>query len=189
LSTVYSLSPITRKTTIAVIISAFLSMLSAIALAQSNPSSEYEVKATFILNFTKFVEWPPSAFDSADAPFIIVILGYDPFGPFLDKTVAGEKVKGHPIVVQRYQMLKEVERSHLIFINIGEAEDMNETIASIPSKVLTVSDSPEFNADGGMIRFATLADKTKLIVNIAAVKAAELVISSKLLNVAEIFEK
>src|SRR5579883_1484108 len=63
--------------------------------------TEYDVKAAFLLNFTKFIEWPESAFESASAPFRICIAGEDPFGDALDKMMQGESVGRHRLEVRR----------------------------------------------------------------------------------------
>src|SRR4051812_39202887 len=68
---------------------------------QAQSSGEFNIKATFLYNFSQFIDWPPEAFSAPDAPFVIGILGIDPFRNSIDEAVAGEKVKGHPVVVQR----------------------------------------------------------------------------------------
>src|SRR5438874_7448378 len=74
-----------------------------ISSAQTAPSKEYQVKAVFLFNFAQFVDWPANAFSGTNAPLVIGVLGEDPFGSFLDETVRGETVNGHPLVVQRYR--------------------------------------------------------------------------------------
>lgn len=150
------------------------------------PVREYLVKAVFLYNFSQFVEWPPSAFNGNNAPFIIGILGPDPFGSFLDETVAGEKMNGHPMVVQRYADLKEVKACHILFINLPNQADV---LAALNNRsMLTVSDKDNFARIGGMIRFFTEKNKIRLQINPSAARAANLIISSKLLRVAEIIE-
>src|SRR5690349_20901076 len=62
-------------------------------------SKEYQIKAVFLFNFAQFVKWPSTAFTHANEPFCIGILGDDPFDAFLDETVRGEKIDGHPLVI------------------------------------------------------------------------------------------
>src|ERR1035438_293637 len=69
------------------------------AIAADEPTLEYQVKAAFLLHFTKFIEWPSSAFADASAPFAICVLGKDPFGHALDDVAEGETVQGHPLTV------------------------------------------------------------------------------------------
>src|SRR5690348_11218885 len=82
---------------------ACLALLLACNCALAGPvPGEYQVKAVFLFNFTHFVEWPADAFPGPAAPFVIGVLGQDPFGSALDEAVRGETVNGHPLVVQRY---------------------------------------------------------------------------------------
>ena len=84
--------------------------------AQNFPTRENQVKAVFLFNFTQFVEWPANAFSSSDAPFVIGIVGNDPFGNYLEETVKGEKMKDHPLIIQRYRDLRDIQNCHLLFI-------------------------------------------------------------------------
>ena len=169
---------------------AFAFLFIAIHLqAQSFPTRENQVKAVFLFNFTQFVEWPANAFSSSDAPFIIGIVGKDPFGDYIDQTVRGEKMMNHPLVVQRYKTVRDIRDCHILFIGADDMEKLKEVSSVLNRRsTLTVSDSNNFANAGGMIRFFTKENKTKLQINLSAVKAAELNISSKLLRVAEIIE-
>ncbi|HSU52293.1 MAG TPA: YfiR family protein [Segetibacter sp.] len=154
---------------------------------QAQSSREYNIKAVFLYNFTQFVDWPPSAFSNAESPFIIGILGEDPFHAALDEAVVGEKVKDHPIIVQRYHDVKDITTCHILFINLKEESKMKETLSILSGKnILTVSDMPDFAAIGGIVRFASEKNKIRLQINLPASKHADLTISSKLLQVADI---
>jgi len=149
-------------------------------------SKEYQVKAVFLFNFTQFVEWPATAFTEPETPFVIGILGKDPFGNFLDQTISGEKVSGRPIVVQRFQTLEEIKTCHILFINVTDNR-FKPTITSLKNKnILTVGDANGFTKQGGMIRFITEENKIRIRINLEASEAADLTISSKLLRLAEI---
>ena len=147
---------------------------------------EYQVKAAFLFNFGQFVEWPPSSFTATNTPFVIGILGSDPFGSFIDETVAGEKVSGHPIIVQRYTDVKEIRNCHVLFINQPYSSEIANFLNN--RSILTVSDENDFAKNGGMIRFSTQKNKIRLQINPSAAKAAKLTISSKLLRLAEIVD-
>lgn len=150
-------------------------------------SREYNIKAAFLYNFTQFVDWPPDAFPNPEAPFVIGVLGNDPFRKAIDDAVAGEKVKGHSIVVQRYQNVREIKNCNILFISNTESAKLREILAALPNKnILTVSDIPDFATTGGIIRFMTKENKIKLQINLSASKVADLNISSKLLQLAEI---
>jgi hypothetical protein len=173
-----------RKTTVL-----FAALLFVFFSLQTNAqvSREYSIKAAFLYNFTQFVEWPSAAYNSPEAPFIIGIIGNDPFRTAIDDAIAGEKVKGHPIVIQRYQNIKDLKLCHILFVSNKEVGRWKEIKALLPNKnTLTVSDIPDFATNGGIIRLLTKENKVKLQINLAASKEADLDISSKLLQLAEI---
>lgn len=156
--------------------------------AQSSAVPDYQVKAIFLYNFAQFVEWPSTQFDSPDSPFVIGILGKDPFGKYLDQTIENEKVNGHPMVVQRITLADiGSKKMHIVFINLPTPEQLTPVLENFKSQsVLTVGDAPEFARLGGMIRFSTENSKTKIQINLEVAKEASLSISSKLLRLAEI---
>ncbi len=159
------------------------------AIAQPEATREYQIKAVFLFNFAQFVDWPPAAFSDPQAPLIIGVLGDDPFGSFLDQTVRGEKVNARPLVVRRYRAVAEVDTCHILFICGSEAGRLENILASLKGRsVLTVGDMDGFAQRGGMIRFATENNRIRLRVNLAAAKAAQLTLSSKLLRPADIVE-
>jgi len=158
------------------------------APAQTAPTKEFQVKAVFLFNFTQFVEWPTNAFPEAQAPMVIGVLGEDPFGPFLDETVRGETVNGHPLVIQRYHDVGEIKQCHILFISRSESNRLEEILTSLKGRnILTVADFDGFARQGGIVRFIT-DKKIHLRINLDAAKAANLTISSKLLRPAEIVE-
>jgi len=157
-------------------------------LAQQPGSREYQLKAVFLFNFTQFVEWPPNTFSDPERPLVIGVLGKNPFGNYLNEAVVNEKVNNHPLVVHYYNSIEEVKTCHILFINLSEANKLEQAVTSLKERsILTVSDSPDFPKQGGMIRFYTSNNKIKLQINLEASKAANLVLSSKLLRLAEIF--
>ena len=155
--------------------------------AQSQANREYQVKAVFLFNFTQFVQWPPNSFPTDQAPLVIGILGEDPFGPYLKETVLGEKANGHSMIVQHYNNIEEIKTCHILFINLPETK-LEQAVENLKGRnILTVSDAADFLKQGGMIRFFTRNNKIQLEINPAPSKEANLVISSKLLRLAEIF--
>jgi hypothetical protein len=148
---------------------------------------EYNIKAQYLYNFSQFVEWPPQAFTSPGSPFVIGIVGEDPFGSAIDNVVAGEKAKGHPIVVQRYAGANDIKNCNILFINHSDTAVVGEILSALRAKnVLTVSDLPDFATMGGIIRFYKEKSKVKVEINLPASRIADLNISSKLLQVAKI---
>jgi hypothetical protein len=149
--------------------------------------SEYQIKAVFLFNFAQFVDWPNEAFQSAQSPLVIGILGDDPFGSYLDQAVRGERVKNRPMVVRRYSRVADVTDCHILFISESETGRLDQILEHLKGRsILTVGDSDGFSQLGGIIRFATENSKVRLKINLRAAKQAHLTISSKLLRPAEI---
>jgi hypothetical protein len=163
-----------------------LMSLPSILFSQVTGSKEYQIKAAFLFNFTQFIEWPDKTFPDANAPFVIGVLGQDPFGNYLDEIVSGEKIKGHSLAVTRFNSIDEVKNCQILFINPGK-EDVSAVLKKLKvSNVLTVGDARDFTRQGGMIGFLTESRKIRIQINLEAAQESDLVVSSKLLRVAEI---
>jgi uncharacterized protein DUF4154 len=157
------------------------------APGQTAPAKEYQVKAVFLYNFAQFVEWPGAAFPDAQTPLVIGVLGEDPFGGYLEETVRGEKVNNRPLMIERYRRAEEIKICHILFISRSEADRLEKIFVALKERnILTVGDFDGFTKSGGMMRFVTEKNKTRLRINLEAAKAARLTISSKLLRPAEI---
>jgi hypothetical protein len=164
-------------------------LLALAAFTVHAQSKEYQIKATFLFNFAQFVEWPTNTFTGTNEPFCIGILGEDPFGDFLDGTVRGEKINGHPLVVHRYRQAEEIQDCQLLFVSHSEAGRFQQILAGLKDKnILTVSDTTGFCKAGGIIRFVTEQNKIHFRINSEAAKNANLAVSSKLLRLAEIVQ-
>ncbi len=149
--------------------------------------TESQLEAVFLFNFAVFVEWPPETFPDTKAPFIIGVLGRDPFGDFLDETVRGEEVNGHPMIVRRFRRLAEVDRCQILFISGSKENQLATILPTLQDRgMLTAGDAPSFARRGGMIGFALVDHKIRLRINVEAAREARLTISSKLLRAAEI---
>jgi hypothetical protein len=165
---------------------ALLLMASAISAAAA-PVSEYQVKAVFLFNFAQFVEWPPTAFRRADAPFVIGVLGPDPFGAELDEVVRGEAVNKHPLMIERYRGVADIGDCQILFIPATELVHLSEILTALKGRsVLTVTDAKETAQRGVMIGLITQDNRIRLRIDVEATKAGNLVVSSKLLRPAEI---
>jgi hypothetical protein len=150
-------------------------------------SREYQLKAVFLYNFAQFTDWPTNAFASTNSPIVIGVLGADPFGSALEDTVRGEIVHGRRLVVEHYRRADEIRTCHILFISQSETRTLEQQLDILKGKpVLTVSDIEQSAFRGAMIRLVTEKNKIRLRVNLDAVKASNLVISSKLLRAAEI---
>jgi len=160
---------------------------SLVASAPDHEAREYQVKAVFLFNFAQFVEWPPDAFPGATEPFVIGILGNDPFGPYLDETVRGEKVNNRSISIVRFARTEDIKTCHILYISRSEAGRLEQILAALRGRsILTVSDVEQFAHFGGMIRFVTENNKVRLRIDNEAAKSAGLKISSKLLRPSQV---
>jgi hypothetical protein len=154
---------------------------------QDFTSSEYQVKAVFLFNFTHFIDWPDFAFESPYSTFNIGIIGPDPFGPYLDAAVEGERIGTHVIKVNRYTKLSDIKNCHILYIASQDPDEVRSILEAVKGKnILTVSDTPNFIRWGGMIRFYTEQSRIRLQINNTLARSAELKISSKLLRVAQV---
>ncbi len=157
----------------------------ALGSAQPPPSqtSEYSVKAAYLLNFGRFVTWPGA---SAARPALrICVLGQDPFGPLLEATVGGGKVRGRPVLTARVSQPEQTLQCDILFVSSSEAERwslIREIVQRSP--VLTVSDMPNFARQGGMIQFTLEHNRVRFEVNLEAANLAGLALSSDLLKLA-----
>lgn len=156
--------------------------------AQRAPSaSEYQVKAAFLYNFAKFVEWPAESFTDSAAPLQICVLAKDDFGQELEVVTRGKSVDGHPIQINYVAALNWVKNCHILFVASSERRRPREIFSSLQnSSVLTVGDEPGFAASGGVINFVVENARVRFEVNLEAADQAHLRISSKLLVLAKL---
>ena len=154
-------------------------------LAQQPKPREYEVKATYLYNFARFVEWPPNNAPSKEEAFAICVLGQDPFGKTLDTAVAGEIVDGKNVIARRIAKAQDGMNCRILFVSSSEQKRLNETLATLDkTEVLTVSDMPDFSRRGGMIQFVFDGNRVRFEVNLTRTNGAHLKLSSELLKVA-----
>jgi hypothetical protein len=155
--------------------------------AQSPTTGEYQVKAAFLFNFAKFVEWPPSSFPDASAPLRICVLGRDPFGEELRNITKDKTVSGRRLEVDQVVDLRVARTCHILFIASSEKAQMKQILASLRgTDALTVGDTKGFVEQGGMINFVLENSRVQFEVNRKAAEQGGLKISSKLLSVARL---
>ena len=163
---------------------AVLLCLSATSLAQQVHPTESQVKAAYLFNFGKFVQWPLDHGSGGDS-FELCVLGQDPFGPVLDATVAGESISVRKITVKRISKMSEGTSCNILYISVSEAGRLGPILeAARHSGTLTVSDIPHFVERGGVIGFVKQQDKIRFEVNRGAAENSHLTLSSELLKVA-----
>jgi hypothetical protein len=156
----------------------------------ASDSSEYLIKAGFIYNFAKFVEWPAATFSQPDSPIVIGVLGTDPFGNVLDRIVEDKKIGARGFVVKRYKWakdLKDLKDCKILFVSASEKAHIDEILVSVKGlPILTVGETPGFAERGGVIRFTLEDNRVRFEVNVDAAHLADLNISSRLLTLAKI---
>lgn len=167
----------TRSLVIAALVAANMT----VAPAQEVPR-EYQIKAAFLFNFVKFVEWPSRV---AAAPIVICVAGVNPFGELLDRLVEGEHVAGRDVHAR--VILEPDPGCHEVFVPRG-ANTSAYLRAARDTPVLTVGETPDFIEQGGLVRFYLDGGQVRFEIARAAAERAELRISSRLLKLARIVE-
>jgi hypothetical protein len=160
-------------------------------------SEEYQIKAAFMYNFIKFVEWPKDRFAGDKDPIVIGVVGKDPFGEVLDQ-IADKPVKDRKIVVKRFApvaaedadpihpQLDAIRQSHVLFVCPSEKKVCKRLLAAIgDAAVLTVGDGPSFLDEGGMINLLVEERKVRFEISLVKARSAKLDISSQLLRLAK----
>jgi hypothetical protein len=176
--------PLVRTGVLAVVLVSALPDPPAAAAGQGG-FAEHEVKAAFLYNFTKFVQWPADAFATPASPIVLCIVGDDPFGPFLDRLVRGETVSGRRLVVDRVRPAAELAGCHLLFVAASERARFAALLAPLRGgSVLTVGDDAGFLSAGGLFRFVLDGGKVRFEVNLPELGRSRLQVSSKLLQLA-----
>ncbi len=151
-------------------------------------SLEYRVKAAYLYNFLKFVDWPGEGGEGS-GPYIIGVVGEDPFGKEL--VSIGEKtVKGRPLKIKYFKRVQELETCHILFVSVSETERIERILKRLDGMpVLTVGDVAGFAQRGGMISLVKKGKTIRFEINLEAAERSGLKISSKLLRLARIVEK
>jgi hypothetical protein len=163
------------------VLAAVLTLLSTLCPGEeADAALEYQVKAAFLFNFLKFVEWPSA---QQDAPWVIGVLGRDPFGDVLDKTVRGKLVNGRSVEVRRYATRGDVKNCNILFIGRADFERLG-----IPAQpgVLTVGEAPGFLKSGGIISFYIEENHVHFEIGPALARSAGLRVSAQLLKLGRI---
>jgi hypothetical protein len=151
--------------------------------AQAPRITEYQVKAAYLANFSRFVEWPDRT--GKNGSFNICVLGEDPLGAHLDAAVAGETIGRVPMAVKRISRPQDAVDCRILFISSSVDGKWKEILAALQTwSVLTVSDMPQFARRGGMVQFVLEGNKVRFEVNLAATGPPGLKLSSELLKLA-----
>jgi hypothetical protein len=155
------------------------------ALPQPKTASEYEIKAAFLYNFGKFVSWPAEDLKDSGKPFVVCILGQDPFGPLMDQMVLGKPVQDRQLAVRRPRTAAETSGCNILFISQSEQEKVSAVLQALDARsVLTVSEVDQFLEHGGIINFRNDQNRIRFDINVTAAERGNLKISSQLLKLA-----
>jgi hypothetical protein len=157
------------------------------AWGESAVSKEYQLKAAFLYNFAKFVEWPQGCFSDPETMIRIGVLGADPFGSALEDITRDATIRNRKLMVQRSQRMTELKGCHLLFVCQSEKARLREILASLGNEpILTVSDIEGFTDAGGMIRFYIADRKVRFEINPTCAAQHGLKISAQLLSLGRI---
>jgi hypothetical protein len=149
-------------------------------------ADEYQIKAAFLYSFTKFVEWPSQAFQSADEPVAICVLGENPFGSALEQAVRGKTFGNRRFVIREISTARQASTCHILFVSTSEKRRLASIFAELKGYgTLTVGETDGFVGSGGVINFKLKDSRVRLEIDRSAAVQANLRISSKLLSLAE----
>jgi hypothetical protein len=170
----------------------YLTLLSALCgpqlcFGQSSGVAEYVVKATFLYDFAKFVDWPPSSMANDIAPLILCIVGADPFGGALDSTLRGQGIDHHQISVRRISKPDDLRMCQIAFISRSESKNLPTIVDNLKgASTLLVGEAQGFAEHGGEIQLYLEDNSVHFAINIDAVQRAHLAINSNVLALARI---
>jgi hypothetical protein len=170
---------------------AVLLLFAARPAAADGPTREYLVKAAFLYNFTQFVTWPKNnTYSSADAPFVVAVLGDDPFDGALEEAMQDKTAEGRPIVVKHFASADELGPCQVLFVPQSQDPELPALFGRLGgSAVLTVGESDNFLPAGGGIRFMLEDERIRFEISPAATDAARLKVSAKLMKLARIYQR
>jgi hypothetical protein len=156
----------------------------------ASTATEYAVKAAFLYNFAKYIQWPRTSAALPNRPFTIGVIGKDPFGPPLDDAMRGQSVQRRAIVVRRFTRIEEVANCDVLFVSSSESGSLPRILQALGNApVLTVGDMDQFAAHGGMINLVIEETRVVFEINVEAVKRAGLKPGSQLLRLARIVKQ
>jgi len=157
-------------------------------LAFNQQYTEYELKAAYLYNFGKFVQWPEQTFKNATDPFVIGIYGTNPFGEVLQQTIQNKTLQNRPVIIISITNPQDAATCNILFISKTNKLELNQIFQALANKpVLTIGDNiSEFCQMGGIINFTVQHSQKRFEINNKASARVQLIISSKLLSLSRI---
>jgi hypothetical protein len=166
---------------------ALIGAFPGVSAGQLAPAREYEIKAGFLFNFAKFVDWPDDAFKTESNDLRLEVIGHDPFDGALDRLVAGKFIKTHRVVIGYSRTVSPGPPAHLVFVSGSEQQQLPQILAALKgAPTLTVSDIDRFADRGGVIGLLVEGQSVRFAINRTAASQARLRVSSTLLSLAKI---
>jgi hypothetical protein len=188
LSPVRETNSCVRRNIIAVTLAMILVFtVPSITWAQANPRAEYDLKAAFLFNFAKFIDWPATSSTKSHSAFTICVLGRDPFGRALDDSLQGKMIRDQSLAVRRLNDKTETRGCQVLFVSSSESGHLADILEIVRgANVLVVGETPGFAAAGGVIEFTLEENRVRFTINTDAANRAGLTVSSKLLALAKV---
>lgn len=177
-----------RRAAIFALVVLAVSVLAAPEKVVETPAlSEYQIKALFLFNFAKYVDWPADAFQNESTPIVIGVVGQDSFGDNFQKITTGKSINGRPVLIKHVTNAEEYKTCHILFVSASEKDRLASILDAVKdSAVLTVGETDGFLSEEGIINLTKKANKVRLEINLKAAQKARLQLSSRLLTVADV---
>jgi hypothetical protein len=170
-----------------VAIAAVLVIVAGWTECRGQSASENEIKAAFVYNFARFVDWPPESFADAGSPLVVGVVGGDPIGAVLDKALTGKSANGRALTVRRVAIGAEMKACHIVFVCASETGKMQQISEALRgASTVTVADWDRFIERGGMIQLTRENNRVGLLINVGLAERSRLKVSSKLLSLARV---
>jgi hypothetical protein len=156
-------------------------------MATAQTADEYQVKAAFVFNFAKFIEWPAQAFQTPKDPVTVCVLGHNPFGNTLEEVIHGKSIDGRSLVYRQISDAESASTCQILFVATSECKRFRAMHGNLkPLGILSVGEAEGFASDGGVINFKVEDGRVRFEINLEAAERQQLHISSKLLSLAQI---
>ena len=157
----------------------------ATAGEESARFDQFQVKAAYLYNFVRYVEWPPTRFSSPESPLVIGVSSASPLLPELQRMIAGHQINGRALLVRVCENVEQARTTHLLFVQSSDQPWLVDELPSLQrAGILTVGESDLFAARGGIFVFVADGDRLRFKINLTEAQRAGLKVSSQLLKLA-----
>jgi len=156
-------------------------LLFGVRAGAQSPMSESQVKAMFVYNFLKFVEWPAESHQTGD-PFVVLIIGEGPTADATERFLESKTIGEQKVIVRRARWDQSLEGARAAFVVESDGKRLHRILDSAASAgVLTIGEGESFTTRGGVIALLVEDRKVRFDVDTTAAQVARLRVSSKLL--------